>query len=225
MKKLLVAVPIIVSLIFACGGNEKKDESAQDNKAVTETPQPPQPPPVTVQKYKMKSLKITYEMEVMGIKTEMTQYIEDFGAKEANESFGKMDMGIGVVEIHTKTIVKDNYSYEIDYDKKIVKKLSFVRPSGAGIDFSSMSESAMKQSNVKKLGTEEFLGKTCDVYEIDATKMRMKGKYYIWNNIAIKTDAEVGGMKTIVTATKIEENPVISPDVFKLPEGFKIEEY
>ena len=82
-----------------------------------------------------------------------------------------------------------------------------------------------KEMNIKKVGTQSFLGKTCDKYTIDFKKQQMKGSYLVWNGIALKTEMTVMGMKTTIEATKIEENPTIPADKFEVPKGIKIQNY
>ena len=46
--------------------------------------------------------------------------------------------------------------------------------------------------NLKKEGTEEFLGKTCEKMSIDYKKMQMKGNFLVYKGIALKMNTDMG---------------------------------
>ena len=54
----------------------------------------------------------------------------------------------------------------------------------------------------KKIGTEKFLGKQTDIWEIK----QMGTKSWVWKGVTLKTESNMMGMKINIVATKISEN-------------------
>jgi hypothetical protein len=92
------------------------------------------------------------------------------------------------------------------------------------LNFKDMSADMMKKMSIKKEGNERFLGKDCEKYVMDYKEMKMKGTYLVWNAIPLKTDVDMGGIKMVMEATKIQENASVPADKFEVPEGIKIVE-
>lgn len=67
-----------------------------------------------------------------------------------------------------------------------------------------------------KITSEKFLGKSCTVLEM------MMHKQWIWNGILLKHVMDGGPMITVLEATSIQENPKLSPKLFKLPPGVQV---
>jgi hypothetical protein len=75
----------------------------------------------------------------------------------------------------------------------------------------------MKDMNIKKIGTEVFLGKTCDKMSIDYKDIKMKGTYLVYKGIPLSMDSEIGTMKMKMDAEKLVENPNVPADKFDIP--------
>ena len=87
-----------------------------------------------------------------------------------------------------------------------------------------MSEDMIKDMNLKKEGTEEFLGKNCEKMSIDYEKMKMKGNFLVYRSLALKMDTEMGSTKIKMVAEKFVENPSIPTNKFEVPADVKITE-
>ena len=72
-----------------------------------------------------------------------------------------------------------------------------------GQDLDEVGEKMMKQMGGEKIGTEEYLGKPCDVWVMKS----MGTKIWIWQGtrVTLKTDTDLG-MKMSVAATEISES-------------------
>ena len=72
-----------------------------------------------------------------------------------------------------------------------------------GQDLDDVGEKMMKQMGGEKIGTEEYLGKPCDVWVMKS----MGTKIWIWQGtrVTLKTDTDMG-MKMSVAATEISES-------------------
>jgi len=72
-----------------------------------------------------------------------------------------------------------------------------------GQDLDDVGEKMMKQMGGEKIGTEEYLGKPCDVWVMKS----MGTKIWIWQGtrVTLKTDTDMG-LKMSVAATEISES-------------------
>ncbi len=220
MKKLTLAVfAALTVFVFSCNNSgDKTNNNADSTKTATTENNEVKAPAGS--KYQLKSGIVTMNSEVMGIKNTVTMYFDEYGKKESQISTGEF-MG---VKTENMNLTKDGYMYTVDLLKKTGTKMKILSNNPQNLDFSALTEDIMKEMNLKKEGTETFLGKTCDKYSMNYEKMKMKGYYLVWQNIAVKTDMEISGMKMKLEATKIEENVSVPADKFEIPADIKIQE-
>jgi hypothetical protein len=93
----------------------------------------------------------------------------------------------------------------------------------ANIDYENLGKEMMEKMNIKKQGTDTWLGKTCDVIEINSEQMG-KGRILTWKNITMLSDMTVMGMKVRAEVKELEENPSINPAIFKVPSDVEFKE-
>ncbi len=197
MKKSIYATLILVFGLVFCQTQTRGNE----NTNALENPKG---------RYALKSGIVEYKTQMMGMDMKQTLTFDDYGNKESTDIVMEM-MG---TKIHSVTITKDGFIYTLDMVNKTGTKVSGNSPN---IDFENMSEEMAKDMNIKKLGTELFLGKTCEKMSIDYTKMGLKGTYLVYKGIALKVDAEIGSTKMKLEAEKFEENPQIPEVKFEIP--------
>jgi len=175
-------------------------------------------------KYSIKSGIIHQESEAMGIKMNPVVYFDDYGNKECTEINMDMKMFGQTIKTHTATIIKDGFIYSIDYEKKTGTKMKYYSSANSGntLDIKSLSEEMKTKMNLKDLGTEDFIGKTCQKYSIDYKDMDMKGTYLIYDNIPMKMEATIGKMETKLSVTQLEENVDVPAEKFDIPADIKI---
>lgn len=213
MKKTILICVAAISLIFsACNNSDSKQDAAKgtDSAKTAEVKQTPKG------KYSLKSGIIEMKSEVMGMAQKQVLFFDDYGAKECTEVTADM---FGQ-KIHNLTINKEGSVYSVDMIKKTATMMKI--PNDAAINFNDLGKGIAKDMNIKKVGTETMLGKTCDKFTIDYKKQQMKGYYLVWNGISLKTELTMMGMKTLVEVTKINENASVSADKFEVPKGVKI---
>lgn len=186
--------------------SENAAATAAKSEAATTTPKG---------KYAIKSGIVEYKTRMMGMDMKQTLTFDDYGAKEATD----VEMDMMGVKMHTQTITKDGFIYTLDLQKKTGTKIKGQSPD---IDFENLSEQMVKDMNLKKEGTEEFLGKTCEKISIDYTKMKLKGTYLVYKGIVLKMDAEMGSTKMNLIGEKFIENPEIPASKFEVPADVKI---
>lgn len=165
-------------------------------------------------KYGIKSGIIEYKTQMMGMEVKQVNTFDDYGQKQAQEMVMEM-MG---TKVNNKTIIKDGFMYNLDLIKKTGTKVPLTSMSQkSDIDFENLTEELMKDMNIKKIGTEVFLGKTCDRMSIDYKEIQMKGTYLVYKGIPLSMDSEIGAMKMKMVADKFVENPSIPGEMFDIP--------
>lgn len=180
----------------------------------------------------MKSGIITMNVEITGVNSKGTTivYFDEYGKKQSIETIRETQIMGNMVKSHTLSFQKDGYQYVIDYDAKTATRRKLDSNSrGGSFDFASLTEDEKKRYNVRKTGTDNVLGKTCDLYSIGSDSLQMKGTFSVWNNITLKMEVETGSpasfvMKSRVTAVKFEEDVAIPADKYAVPEGYKVED-
>jgi len=201
-SSFLIALAILATVLSGCNPAPQSNTTAEIHSDTNPSKG----------KYAIKSARVEYKTNVMNMAAQQTITFDDFGAKEVIETTMEM-MG---QTIRTISVTKDGFVYNYDPDKKTGTKTP-VGGQPASIDFENLTEEFQKEMNLTKDGEEPFLNKTCTRYLIDSEKMSMKGRFLVWNGIALKTDAQMGGMPMIMEAVKIEENPSVLNSIFEIP--------
>ena len=210
MKKTFI--PLLFTLFFAVSCQNNPSTSSGSDSTATESQSAPKG------KYAVKSGIVEYKTQMMGMEMNQTMTFDDYGNKEAIDVMMEM-MG---VKVHNVTINKEGFTYNLDMEKKTGTKVATNPMASANIDFQNLTEELKTEMNLKKEGTEEFLGKTCDKISIDYTKMQMKGSFLVYNGVALKAEMEMSSMKIVLEALKYEENVDVPADKFDVPADFKI---
>lgn len=214
-KNKLIAMALLstATLLFSCKSKTSETNVANENPTASESSTPKG-------KYGIKSGIVQYKTEMMGMEVMQTLTFDDYGKKEATD----VEMEMMGVKIHTVNLTKDGFIYNLDMVKKTGTKSPEVNIANASIDFENLSEEMVKEMDLKKLGTEEFLGKTCEKMSIDNKKMSMKGTFLVYKGIALKSETDMGSMKMNLLAEKFEENPTLPAEKFEVPADIKIQE-
>jgi hypothetical protein len=216
-NKLMLSMCLfaVFSMLISC--NSKNTGS--DMRNVTETDEAGETASVKG-KYGIKSGIVEYSTQVMGMDAKQFLYFEDYGRMEAQD----VQMDIMGTAIHTVTINRDGYIYNIDMVKKTGTKVMATPINSVSIDFENLSEQMIKDMNITKEGTEEFLGKNCEKLGIDYTKMGLKGTYLVYKGVALLVDTEMGAMKMKLVADRFTENASIPAEKFEIPENITFTE-
>jgi len=210
-KLIALALLSTATLLFSCKSKTSETAANTENPAASETSTPKG-------KYAIKSGIVQYKTEMMGMEVMQTLTFDDYGKKEATD----VEMEMMGVKIHTVNLTKDGFIYNLDMVKKTGTKSPEVNMANASIDFENLTEEMVKEMELKKLGTEEFLGKTCEKMSIDNKKMGMKGTFLVYKGVALKSETDLGSMKMNLLAEKFEENPTIPAEKFEVPSDIKI---
>ncbi|MFA5971306.1 MAG: hypothetical protein WC780_03055 [Lentimicrobiaceae bacterium] len=213
-KLLVLALMASLTVHLSCRSKTSENASSAmgvKSEAATTTPKG---------KYAIKSGIVEYKTQMMGMNMKQVLTFDDYGKKEVTEMMANM-MG---VKIHTVTLRKDGYIYTLDMVKKTGTKIPLLTMNNSDIDFENLSEEMTKEMNLKKEGTEEYLGKTCEKMSIDYTKMNMKGTFLVYKGVALKSETNMGTTKINLIGEKFIENPVIPAEKFEIPPDITITE-
>lgn len=200
----------------SCGNNTQKAEKQSSENTGTENVKGDN---TTGKKYGIKSGIVTYTTQMMGMDVQQTLSFDDYGAREVNE----VTVDMGTIKVKTVSLQKDGYMYTYNPDDKTGKKIAISGQGNGNIDFRNLSKEMEQKMNLKKLGSETFIGKSCDKYSIDYKEMNMSGTFLVWEGIALKSETKVGGMDMVLVANSIEENPSIPADRFEIPSDIRFD--
>jgi len=171
-------------------------------------------------KYAIKSAVVKYKSLVMGFDAKQVLYFDNYGEKEANETSMKV-MGFSTT---TLTIYGDNCTYTIDLNKRTATKSS-LDDNPYGIDYERLTEQMQKDWKIKNEGNETIIGKNCIKYSFTNENLSMNGYAWVWKGISLKSEFNIGGVKTLMEAESIDENISIPSEKFEIPGDVTIEEY
>lgn len=218
----------ILALLFSCNSsnttsndNAAKDAASQatngaSNTTATNTTS-------DYKKYDIKSGIVTYQttmtMGSMVIKTTKVVYFDDYGNKEASETFSADADGKDVLT--DRVFVKDGYHYNCSVENGSGIK---TKAMGYGIEAQYNSEDAAKQTDnkYKSLSDQTICNKPCTGFSVVTPSGNTT--MYGWSHITLKITVDNPSMKikTETVATKLEENATIPADKFEVPAGVKM---
>jgi hypothetical protein len=173
-------------------------------------------------RYAMISAYVEFAIRGAQSGKEILQF-DRWGLREAK--FENLEMKAGGMTIPTKTetIMDGEFTYALDRDKNTATKttnqmLTQITAKHETKDLTEVGERTLKAMGAKKTGTESFLGKKCDVWEVKSLGTRM----LVYNGLVVKSETNLGGMKIIREATKFEENAKIADDKLTVPSTMKV---
>jgi len=171
-------------------------------------------------RYGLKSGVIEMVSSTMGMKQYITIYFDDYGKLITNE----IKMNAFGMDTHLKTIMKDDYIYSFDVNKKVGTKGKIDSSGHQNINYLTLDKSEMEKFNIKYVGESEVLGKKCKDYIITMPEQNVEATASIWKGIALKSVAKAMGMTMKIEATNIQENVKIPEEIFEIPDDIIFEE-
>ena len=144
--------------------------------------------------------KVCIEYEVTGNgKGTQKVYIGDWGNEHLTILDVVKEMGPIKQRTHTATYLKGDKIYTVDLEtNKGTVAENPMRSATNEKQAKQAGEDFLKKFG-KEVGTEEFLGKTCRVFEMPDLGTRT----LVWKNITLKSVTSMGPIKQIMTAIKI----------------------
>ena len=164
----------------------------------------------------LKSAIIKYKVSGMNNGTE-TVYIDGWGRREAiYKKFTSKMMGIDL-ERNFMTLITENGKWVYNID---LKSKTAIRMDNKG--FKALQGNSGSNMDVAigavKIGTEDVLGKVCDVWQ----KSYPYSKAWMWKGIALRKDQDVAAMGVVTEAIEIQENVSIPEDKVTIPSDVKV---
>ena len=172
-------------------------------------------------RYSLKSAIIEYKLSGMETGKE-TLYFDNFGMKEARVKESTIEYEGKKIKRKITIILDGKTAYTVDYDSKSVAKITNdYKDLTKGFNTKNLGEigkKMMTDMGGKLTGSENILGRKCEIWNLD----QYKTKSWIWNYITLKMATELPNMKTYSEAVKIQENAKIPESVFQYPKDFKV---
>lgn len=105
---------------------------------------------------------------------------------------------------------EDGLVYSVDYEEKLIYKQDVSK-----LDNSQtavlMGKSGLKSIGAQKVGSENILGFSCDIWQLDDMKL------YLYKGIPLKIETNMMGYSQTQVATKVDFNLSLSEKEFALP--------
>lgn len=148
------------------------------------------------------------------------QYIGNYGMYQREEDNFSVKAGERTNTINTLTLRNDTIQYSIDMSKKKgtssawdLEEIKTLTKSLTAEQKENINAVLLTQMGAIRQGTEVILGKTCEVYNMMGT-MRVS----LWKGIVMKSEMTMGKLRMTMTATKVETDISLEPELFLPPE-------
>lgn len=215
MKKIFLLTTILfTSLVFlSCGDSSKENSNNLAKNSDSE-----------FQKvFGIKSGVIEYVISGSQEGTK-TLYFDNWGMKQAEYMRSILTVKGFTKPINKLSVIDGEFQYNINMDQNSGTRtrnpvLRTMEQLSGQKGFNEFGEQMLLNMGANKVGSEEFLGKNCDVYEMRSTGTKL----WVWEWITLKSETNSRGLEINITATRINEGSV--PDSkFKIPEKIVLNE-
>ena len=230
MKTIQISLITLAGFfMYACGGGGETTETTSENEntetteASSDDSQESSSGGESMRRYAIKSGVIEYKVSGIQTGTE-TIYFDDWGMKEAKYSKTELKMAGISQKVDQITYIDGEWNYTYDVAQNTGTKLKnplfdMLAKNMDEKDMKALGEKMMKGMGGEKIGQEEVLGKTCDVWEIK----QFKSKTWVWKNIPLKTESKMMQILTI-EATNFEENASVAADKLSPPKDVEFKD-
>lgn len=216
MKKILLfLITLITALAFLSCGDSGKDDSSNLEKESTSEFQ---------KRYGIKSGVIEYIITGSQEGTK-TLYFDSWGMRQAEYTRSVLSVGGFTKPLNLANIIDGEFQYMINIDQNsgtktrnpILKSIEQLKDQKG---FNEFGEQMLLSMGANKIGSETFLGKDCDVYEMKSTGTKL----WVWEWLTLKSETKSGGLQINLTATRINEGGTVPKEKFKIPEKVVLNE-
>jgi hypothetical protein len=219
MKKLFPFLIFSIAVI-ACNNNSKDAKSSSSDTSSLKDQTEKKSPAVPEQgKYGIKSARVVTVTALpngMG-NSEATVYFDNYGKISYTETVSKFTMKGIPAQPKKYSIQQDDHTYSWTEGKKTGTLIKLGMTTDLkNMNFEKLGKEMMEEMKMKKGGNETWLGKNCEVIEMNSDKLG-KGKILTWKNIIMLSDMTTMGMHIRAEVKELEENISIDPAKFKIP--------
>lgn len=204
---LLTAVLFTSLILFSCGESGKDESSNLGKNSDSE-----------FQKvFGIKSGVIEYVISGSQEGTK-TLYFDNWGMKQAEYMRSILTVKGFTKPINKLSVIDGEFQYNINMDQNSGTRtrnqiLRTMEQLSGQKSFNEFGEQMLLSMGANKIGSEDFLGKTCDVYEMRSTGTKL----WVWEWITLKSETNSRGLEINISATRINEGSV-PKEKFKIPE-------
>lgn len=209
MKTKILILVLSVFLFWGCGSN-KKDGNIDHSDTLMVFKEGGDE-----RKVKFKSAIIEMESKTMGFSQKMKLYLDDYGKKQLTEVSMEM-LGKKVVQY---ALSDGEFMYSYNLETRQGTKSRVDTNSFDNINFNAITKDIADKFKIKKTGTEKVLNRECEVYTLEFEAAKLKGTYWIWQGIPLKSESKVAGLGVVIEATAVETDVEIDPQKFMVPDG------
>jgi len=216
MKKILLfSITLLTVLLLSSCGDSSKDGSDNLGKESTSDFQ---------KRYGIKSGVIEYIITGSQEGTK-TLYFDSWGMRQAEYTRSVLSVGGFTKSLNLVNIIDGEFQYMINIDQNSGTKtrnpiLKSIEQLKGQKGFNEFGEQMLLSLGANKIGSENFLGKDCDVYEMKSTGTKL----WIWEWLTLKSETKSGGMNINLSATRINEGGAVPSEKFKVPEKVVLNE-
>ncbi len=177
-----------------------------------------------ITRYPIESAKVTYNIKSPEGTGTKVLFFDHYGRRESqHETIQKR----GKTVKDKITILNNGKSYSIDLLKNTAQDMSQatgmamkMMAGATGNDMSATGKKMLEGMGGEKVGSETFLGKTCEKWEVHTMG---KTTMLLWKGIPLKTETRVFGIKSTEEATSIKTGLSFSNADFLPPAKVKMD--
>ena len=166
-------------------------------------------------RYAFKSAIATTVTTVGDLRTEATQYIDNYGALECLKQHQEIP---GLVSYDYYTITNGDKAWFVTEaeGKKSSKPFKALTQE---LNFLNLTDQVMEKYNFKDFGGETMFGKPCQKYTYETIQNRKTCYWTVWvyKGFIMKSICKLGKRETIIEVTKLQENVPVPAEVFEIP--------
>jgi len=216
MKKILLfSITLLTVVTFLSCGDGSKDENDTSLKGTTADFQ---------KRYGIKSGVIEYIITGSQEGTK-TLYFDSWGMRQAEYTRSVLTVSGFTKALNLVNIIDGEFQYMINIDQNsgtktrnpILKSIEQLRGQKG---FNEFGEQMLLSMGANKIGSEEFLGKDCDVYEMKSTGTKL----WVWKWLTLKSVTKSGGLEINLIATRMNDGGSVPSEKFKIPENVVLNE-
>jgi hypothetical protein len=175
--------------------------------------------PSKLKRYNQKSGTVEYQITGSMMSGTETLHFDDFGAREAKFTNTEVKLGGFSQKTNNATYLEGSTIYTVDLNTNTGTKMeNSIIKNLEGKDLQDAGKQMLKDMGGKQIGSETFMGKNCEVWEIK----NLGSKSWIWNGLMLKTEVNMMGQQVTYTATKISDT--VDPRKLQRPANIKYTE-
>lgn len=178
------------------------------------------PASATTKKYDIKSATITYTQTTQAgtMKTERKHVFtfDDYGAKEREDVYTNDVISQTTINTGSSVLMIMHASKEAYQLGTEVKLFDYT------YGWNALPDSEKVNGTAREFPPFTVAGKVCASYQRAINALGGSTTIAGWNGICLLRDARSDNSSNVLRALTVEENPMLAPSMFSVPEGYKL---